>query len=501
MSGIIVWLTLAATLAGPPAEAAAPVSQPAVQVEVRRLIEQLGDMDFHVRTAAFKRLKAIGRPAYDQLKAAGENSSDAEVVSNCEKLLAAIGPMVAGERFIRERPGLAGALGELAKTHPHVVTLLGGSVEQQVAALVKMRKVRGTAAVLDILHEWATAAKDASVRDQAGYTYVVQGIQMVRMAPIDKDARRRQRMIEFVFAGKGGWRRLPPPVRATAIGIISRLKETSPFFRAAAEKCIRAHPAVAKSLGAVAGDRLDIVAGLGGSVDQQVVALVRLRYIEPAGEILDILHHWATRAENPTVRGRAGLVYVSHGTSIKTMALLEKDTARRRQLIEFVFTGTSDWTDRRRYTVWQAERELMRFEESRSLLARCLVRFRKDAEADLGGLCTWLALIGGQPASRHRQLVPAVVVFLDDTRTIKQRPGHSGRALSWQVADNAILTLHHMTGKKWAAGLPKVLAYRGAFIFETDAVRQRYIAAFRAWYGKHRDQFAPDPTTRPAVQQ
>ena len=515
MSGIIVWLTLAVVLAGPPAQAAAPapVSKPAVQVEVRRLIEQLGNTDFKLRTAAFARLKAIGLPAYEQLKAASEDNSDAEVAASCEDLLARIEPLAAAERCIREHPRLAVPLRELAKTYPRVVMLLGGTAEQQVAAVREMRNPRFgiTAGVSDILHEWATGAKDASVRDEAGRAYVLQGIIKPGMALIAKDAPRRRRLIEFVLAGKdskGGWSKflppvqaiLKPPVQGVAMRRLSRFKETAPLFHAAVEKCIQAHPAVAKPLGAIAKTYPDIVIGLGGSADWQRVALESFRQLKPTGAALDILHYWATRAEDSAVRDCAGFVYASRSLVPKTPALLQRNPDRRRRLIEFVFSTTSGWAGHLRENRICAARALLRFDESSPLLARWLVRLRENPEADLATLCQWLVVVGDQPASRHRRLVPVAAAFLDDTRTIKQQQPKRAPALVLQVADHAIGSLHRMTGKKWSAGLTEVALSSGACFFESDTLRQKYIAAFRTWYSGHRAEFAPDPATRPATQ-
>ncbi len=501
MSGIIVWLTLAATLAGPPAQAAAPASQPAAGAEIGRLIEQMGSADFKVRDAAFKRLEAIGLPAYEQLKAAAEDSDDAEIASNCEKLLKALEPLAVAGRLIRERPHLAGALRELARAHPRIVMLLSGGDGQQVGAMRELRPAKGTAGMLDILYEWATKAKDDSVRDNAGYTYVLQGIKMARGELLGKDARRRRRLIEFVFADKGGWSKLRPLVQADAIYIFSQFKETAALFRAAAEKCVRAHPAVAKPLGAIAEAHPDIVAGLGGSVSQQVTALERLRHLEAVGEVLDVLDHWAKRAEDPAVRSLAGFLYASQSLAIKPMALLEKDPDRRLRLIEFVFTSTSDWASHKQGVRTSVAPALMRFEESSPLLARWLVRLRKDAKAAPRSQCSWLAFVGSQPESYHRHLVPAVMVFLDDTRTIERKWHRSGKTLYPRVADQALYTLHRMAGEKWAAGLPKVSMFYGAFIFKSDAMRKRYVTAFSTWYGKNRAEFGPNPATRPAAGQ
>ena len=500
MSGIIVCLTLAAVLAGPPAQAAAPATQPAVQAEVRRLIEQLGSTEFKIRTAALARLKAIGVPAYEQIKAAAEDSPDAEVASNCEDLLEGIEPLVAAHRCIREHPHLAGALGALAKTHPQIVTRLGGTARQQVAALIEMRRVKGTAGVLDILYEWATKAKDASVRAQAGYTYVFQGIRVPGMTLVAKDARRRQRMTEFVFAGKGGWTEGTPPVQAEAMSRLANIKEAAPLFRAAAEKCIQAHPVVAKPLRIIAKTHPHIVAGLGGSADLQAATLTRLSRFDPAGEALDVLHHWATRAKDASVRSHAGYVYVLHARAHKTIALLEKDADRRRRFVEFALTSYQGWSDTRSVPLMHTVGRFMRFEELVPLFARHLLRLRKDPETDMAVLYRWLRVVGEQPESRHRQLVPAVMVFLDDTRTIERRGSSGGKRLSARVADHAIATLHRMTGKKWATGLPKISMYYGVLPFKSDAVRKQYVEAFRTWYRKHRAEFAPDPTIRPATQ-
>ena len=365
MSGIIVCLTLAATLAGPPVEAAAPASQPAVGAEVRRLIEQLGDADFHIRTAAFKRLKTIGRPAHDQLKAAGENGDDAEIAYRCKQLLAILGSLSTGER------------------------------------------------------------------------------------------------------------------------------------------CIRAHPAVAKALRKIAATHPDVPAGLAGSTDQQILALVALGRLKVTAEVLDVFEYWATRIKDKTVRERAGYMYASCAVRKEAISVLARHADQRRRLIEFVYIGNSGWTARHPGVPQQGFRvyiagKLMGFDEAMPLLVRRLMPLRRNAKADLEHLCIWFPLLGSQPAKLHRQLVPVVAAFLDDTRTIAQRP-RGGLVRVVQVADHAILALHRMMGKKWGAGLPKVLTLYGAFLFESDAMRKKYIAAFRAWYSKHRDEFGPDPTTRPAT--
>ena len=147
--------------------------------------------------------------------------------------------------------------------------------------------------------------------------------------------------------------------------------------------------------------------------------------------------------------------------------------------------------------MYTAHALLRRFEESTPLLVRWLVQFRKDPNADLTDLGRWLTLVGNQPESRHRHLVPAVMVFLDDTRTLERRGAVGGKSLSARVGDHAITILHRMTGKKWAAGLPKITMYYGVLPFKSDAMRKQYVEAFRTWYREHRAEFGPNPTTHP----
>ena len=148
---------------------------------------------------------------------------------------------------------------------------------------------------------------------------------------------------------------------------------------------------------------------------------------------------------------------------------------------------------RRSRLIVEAVSRFLRFEESTLLFVQYLLRLRKDPKADFGGLCKWFAEAGKQPASLRRQLVPALVIFLDDTRIINWK-GRLGRErFALQIADHAIFTLRQMLGGKWAVGLPKVATHDGAFVFKSDAVRQKYITAFRTWYNERRDQFAPDP--------
>ncbi len=357
----VAWLMiLCGTWADAPgADGAA--SQPAVGAKVDRLIEQLGDADFHVRTAAFKRLKAIGRPARGQLKAARDNSKDAEIVYRCKQLLAVFQTLDTGEECIRTHPAVAEQLKKIARTHP------------------------------------------------------------------------------------------------------------------------------------------GIPAGLGGSADEQLLALGELSRLKITVEIFDIIEYWATRIKDETVRGRAGYMYASCAARKETIAILAKRADRRRRLIKFVFTNNSGWDGRQPGSQMYIAGKLLVFDESMPLFVKRLMQLRQDAEADPDDLCRWIPIVVGQPAKLHRQLVPIVAAFLDDKRTIEQRR-RRGQAHTAQVADYALFALHRMMGKKWAVGLPKTPVSYGALTFETDAPRQKYITAFRAWYKKNRDQFGPDPTTRPATQ-
>ena len=210
MSGIIVCLTLAATLAGPPVETTAPASRPAAGAEISRLIEQLGDADFKLRTAAIERLKAIGMPAYDQLKAASENSSDAEVASNCENLLALIEPLATAERLARAHPHLARALRAAAVSKPSLVLDLAGTAGQQMAAMGYLGSLSPMGDALAIFHEWATRADNEEVRYLAANYYVNMGLSKDDgLAFLQKNAVERRRLIAVVFSDR--WR---PPRRA-----------------------------------------------------------------------------------------------------------------------------------------------------------------------------------------------------------------------------------------------------------------------------------------------
>ncbi len=369
MSGIIVCLTLAATLAGPPAQAAAPASQPAVQAEVGRLIKQLGSTDFKVRTAALERLKAIGRPAYDQLKAAAENSSDAEVAANCEDLLEVLAPLVAAERLALAHPHLADAFRRAAVSNPRFVLGMAGTVEQQKLVMLCLISLRPAGDALAIGHQWATGAKDEEVRDLATYYYVSTG------------------------------------------------------------------------LGNAPG-----------------------------------------------------------------AAFLQENAGAGRKMMAIIFSDR--WCPRRRrHDSKRVMAAVLKLKGSIPSFVRMLARLRRKADMtdeQLDVLAQWIHASPSAPVSAKPLLVPALVTFLDDSRTLLI----SGRVVvmerrDWrfQIADIALLALNRLVGGKWTT-FDKETRYNtnAGYLFKSDAVRQKYIARFRKWYGKHRDQFAPDPATRPATQ-
>ena len=369
MTGIIIWLTLAAVQAGPPAQAAAPATQPAVQAEVGRLIEQLGSTDFKVRTAALERLKAIGRPAYDQLKAAAENSSDAEVAANCEDLLEVLAPLVAAERLARVHPHLADAFRRAAVSNPRFVLGMAGTVEQQKLVMLYLISLRPAGDALAIGHQWATGAKDEEVRDLATYYYVSTGLGNAPGAAfLQENAGAGRKMMAIIFSDRWCPR---------------RRRHDSKRVMAAVFK-------------------------LKGSIPPFVRMLARLR-------------------------------------------------------------RKADMTDEQ-----------------------------------LDVLAQWIVATPSAPASAKPLLVPALMTLLDDRRTIAiwgrivvaERRDHR-----YQIADIALLALSRLVGGKWTT-FDKETRYNtnAGYLFKSDAVRQKYITAFRTWYGKHRDQFAPDPATRPATQ-
>ena len=369
MSGIIVWLTLAATLAGPPAQAAAPATQPAVQAEVGRLIEQLGSTDFKVRTAALERLKAIGMPAYDQLKAAAENSSDAEVAANCEDLLEVLAPLVAAERLARVHPHLAGAFRRAAVSNPRFVL------------------------------------------------------------------------------------------------------------------------------------------GMAGTVEQQKLVMLCLISLRPAGDALAIGHQWATGSDSEEIRQLATYYYVSTGLgNAPGAAFLQENAGAGRKMMAIIFSDR--WCPRRRrHDSKRVMAAVFKLKGSIPSFVRMLARLRRKAKMtyeQLDVLAQWIAATPSAPASAKPLLVTALMPFLDDTRTLLI-PGRivvmERRDSRFQIADIALLALSRLVGGKWTT-FDKETRYNtnAGYLFKSDAGRRKYITAFRTWYGKHRDQFAPDPATRPATQ-
>jgi type II secretory pathway component PulC len=87
----LLWLTLALVTMLVTRAWTQTTTPPATEERIKQLVTQLGDTDFKKREAATTELKAIGKPALPQLKAA-ENHTDPEVRARVTDLLAALNP-------------------------------------------------------------------------------------------------------------------------------------------------------------------------------------------------------------------------------------------------------------------------------------------------------------------------------------------------------------------------------------------------------------------------